>query len=176
MRQTHPSHSRALRPLFVAVVVVVAIGTAGCHMFSRKHSVYSQSAASRPLEVPPDLDRPNTEGAVQVPSTDTSSVTRSTLPAASQNTAYGFLVSGDRDDVFNKVGTTLAGTTGLTIVTKAQLLGTYDVNYQGANFLVRVSKVAAGVYVSAVDPRGVPANNEAATRLIAALKASLGAS
>ena len=184
MRQIHTSHSRALRPLFSAVVVVIAIGTSGCHFFSRKHSVYSQSAETRPLEVPPDLDRPNTEGAIPVPSADTSSVTRSSMPSASraampagsQNNASGFTLPGDRDDVFNKVGTALTATDGLTIVSKAQLLGTYDVSYQGANFLVRVSKVDAGVYVSAIDPRGLPASNDAATRLIASLKASLAAS
>ncbi|MEO6138242.1 MAG: hypothetical protein ABIP11_06200 [Luteimonas sp.] len=174
MRQIHTTHSRAVRPLFAAVVVIV-IGTSGCHFFSRKHSVYAQSAETRPLEVPPDLDRPNTEGAMQAPSANTSSVTRSSMPAASQNNASGFTVAGDRDDVFNKVGTALAATAGLTIVTKAQLLGTYDVSYQGANFLVRVSKIDAGVYVSAVDPRGIAANNDAATKLIAALKTSLGA-
>ncbi len=180
MRQIHPSQFRALRPLFVAVVVVIAIGTSGCHLFSRKHSVYSQSAENRPLEVPPDLDRPNTEGAIEVPVVGPSSVSRSSLPApsrtSSQNNASGFTMAGDRDDVFNKVGTALAATEGLTIVSKVQLLGTYDVSYQGANFLVRVIKLDTGVYVSAVDPRGIPANNEAATRLVAALKASLGAS
>lgn len=182
MRHIHTSHSRALRPLFIATLVVIAIGTSGCHFFSRKHSVYSQSAETRPLEVPPDLDRPNTEGAMQAPSADTSSVTRSSMPARAalagtpRNNASGFIMPGDRDDVFNKVGAALAATQGLSVVSKAQLLGTYDVSYQGANFLVRVSKLDAGVYVSAVDPRGMAANNAAATRLIAALKASLGAS
>jgi hypothetical protein len=39
---------------------------------------------------------------------------------------------------------------------------------------VRVTKVDAGVYVSAVDPRGMPASAEAPAKLIAALKAALG--
>lgn len=185
MRQIHPSHSRALRPLFIAAVVVIAIGTSGCHFFSRKNRVYTQSPETRPLEVPPDLDRPNTEGAMQTPATDTatptSSVTRSSIQtpaiqAASQNSATGFTMTGDRDDVFNKVGAALTATDGVTIASKTQLLGTYDVTYQGASFLVRVTKVDAGVYVSAVDPRGLPASNDAATKLIATLKASLGAS
>ena len=54
------------------------------------------------------------------------------------------------------------------------MLGTYDVSYAGSNFLVRVTKVESGVYVSAVDPRGMPATNDAATKLVAALKAALG--
>jgi len=68
----------------------------------------------------------------------------------------------------------LAATDGVTIASKAQLLGTYDVSYHGADFLVRVTKVDAGVYVSAVDPRGMPASGDAATQLIAALKAAVG--
>ena len=54
-------------------------------------------------------------------------------------------------------------------------LGVYDVSYQGSNFLVRVSAVDAGAYVSAVDPRGQPATGEAPSKAIAALKAALGA-
>ena len=57
----------------------------------------------------------------------------------------------------------------------AQLLGAYDVAYEGSNFLVRVTAVEAGVYVSAVDPRGLPAAGAAPGKVIAALKAKLGA-
>ncbi|MEP6634089.1 MAG: hypothetical protein ABJA62_07755, partial [Luteimonas sp.] len=135
-----------------------------------------QSPESRPLEVPPDLDKPNTDGAMKVPAADGgTSVSRSSLPApaASSNTASGFTVPGERDAVFAKVGETLAATSGLTIANKAQLLGTYDVDYGGGKFLVRVTKVDAGVYISAVDPRGLPASGEAPTKLIAALKAAM---
>ena len=47
-------------------------------------------------------------------------------------------------------------------------------SYRGSNFLVRVSDGQSGVYVSAVDPRGVPATGEAALALVATLKAALG--
>jgi uncharacterized lipoprotein len=167
---------RTLRPLAVVAVVVMALGTSGCHWFGKRGNPYQQSAATRPLEVPPDLDRPNTEGAMQVPDNATQSVSRSSMSANAQvqANASGFTVAGDRDDVFSKVGTALAATQGVTIASKAQLLGTYDVSYKGTNFLVRVTKVDAGVYVSAVDPRGQPAGSDAATSLIAALKTALG--
>jgi hypothetical protein len=73
------------------------------------------------------------------------------------------------------VGEALSKIEGLSIASRAQLLGVYDVAYEGSNFLVRVSAVDAGVYVSAVDPRGQPATGEAPTKAIAALKAALGA-
>jgi len=163
------------RSLVATALAVALLGASGCHWFHKGESAYQQSAESRPLEVPPDLDRPNTEGAMQ-PSGQPQSVSRSSMPApqASTATASGFTVTGDADQVFAKVGDALAATDGVTIASKAQLLGTYDVNYEGANFLVRVTKVEAGAYVSAVDPRGMPANDAAPLKLIAALKAALG--
>ena len=76
--------------------------------------------------------------------------------------------------MFGKVGDALAGVEGLTIASRAQLLGSYDVAYEGSNFLVRVAAVETGTYVSAVDPRGIPSEGAAPTKLIATLKAKLG--
>lgn len=164
-------HSPLIRSAIVATLLVAVVAASGCRWF-RKDSVYQQNAETRPLEVPPDLDRPDTAGALGAPAP----VSRSSMPApaASSASATGFTVTGERDDVFNKVGVALAGIEGATVASKAQLLGTYDVNYGGSNFLVRVTKVDAGVYVSAVDPRGVAAGGDAPARLIAALKTALG--
>ena len=71
------------------------------------------------------------------------------------------------------VGTALEGIEGVTIASRAQLLGTYDVSYQGVDFLVRVVAVEGGAYVSAVDPRGLPATAEAPLKVVAALQAAL---
>ena len=159
-----------------AALIAVVVAASGCSWFRKGKDVYAQSPESRPLEVPPDLDLPSTEGAMKMPPAEGSqSVTRSSMPAPapSTNSATGFTVPGERDAVFAKVGETLAATTGLTIASKAQILGTYDVDYEGSKFLVRVTKVDAGVYVSAVDPRGLPASGEAPTKLVAALKAAI---
>lgn len=175
MRQSRSRHPTTYC-VAIAAAIVVTLATSGCHWFSKKNDAYQMSAENRPLEVPPDLDRPATDSAMPTSDTVTQSVMRSQTGASAQaaNTASGFTVRGERDDVFAKVGTILAGTQGLTIASKAQLLGTYDVAYQGSNFLVRITKVDSGVYVSAVDPRGMPATNDAATQLIAAIKAGLG--
>lgn len=174
MRQPSPfSRPRfAPRSLSLAAMAAATLLASGCSWFHHKDEVYAQSPESRPLEVPPDLDRPNTEGAMALPDAPRS-VTRSSMTAASAGN-NGFSVAGSRDEVFEKVGDALAAMQGVTIASKAQLLGAYDVNYQGSNFLVRVSDASAGVYVSAVDPRGVPATGDAARQLIAALKGALG--
>lgn len=163
------------RAAVAAALAVAVVGASGCRWFRKGDDLYAQSPENRPLEVPPDLDQPDTSGAMKMPPAG-GSVTRSSMPApaASTATGTGFTVSGDHDAVFEKVGEALAATTGATVVSKAQLLGTYDVDYEGSKFLVRVTRVDAGSYISAVDPRGLPATGEAPVKLIAALKAALG--
>lgn len=160
--------SSSLRPLALAVLAVAVLGASGCKWF-RKDSVYAQSEETRPLEVPPDLTLPNTAGAMKLPQSSAQVAAQGTVSSAT-----GFNVAGPRDEVFAKLGAALGEVEGLTIASRAQLLGTYDVSYEGSNFLVRVVGVEAGTYVSAVDPRGLPAAGEAPTKLIAALKAKLG--
>jgi len=163
-------HSRtAVRALSLALLAVATTVTAtGCHRGARGD--YALAPEMRPLEVPPDLNLPNTAGASQVPALASAS-----RPAAQAAPAQGgFTVSGSRDEVFGKVGTALEAIDGVTIASRAQLLGSYDVAYEGSNFLVRVVAVDAGAYVSAVDPRGIPATDAAAVKLVDALKARLG--
>src|SRR5688500_2954369 len=163
-----------ISPLRLAITTLVAATlVSGCSWFRKDDGVYAQAPENRPLEVPPDLDLPRTEGAVGVPVT--ASAMAPAAPVASATAPGGFIVPGSRDDIFNKVGEALGGIEGLTIASRAQLLGTYDVAYEGSNFLVRVSAVEAGAYISAVDPRGLPAAGAAAGKVIAALKATLGA-
>lgn len=183
----HPVLSSLLpsaRIAAMAVLAVAVLGASGCGWFRKDAQVYKQSADSRPLEVPPDLDMPDTSGAV-VPTSATQSVMRSDLSApapvaapaaaaAAPADGAGFTIGGSRDEVFERVGEVLAATEGVTIASRAQLLGVYDVNYQGSDFLVRVSAAEAGAYVSAVDPRGLPATGTGPTQLMATLQAAMG--
>lgn len=158
--------SSLVRPL---ALVLLVVSVAGCSWFKKgAKGDYALAPEARPLEVPPDLTLPSTSGAMQVP-TAGQATSSSVAPAAG-----GFNVAGSRDEAFARVGDALAGVDGVTIASRAQLLGTYDVSYEGASFLVRVAAVEAGAYVSAVDPRGLPATSPAATKLLAALKAKLG--
>lgn len=166
-------HSRSLIRLFaIALVAVAVVGTSGCKRFRKGSDLYAGSPETRPLEVPPDLDRPDTSGAMQVP--DAGSVTRSAMAATGSAEPNGFAVAGELDAVFARVGEVLAATPGLTIVNSAELLGTYDVDYNDAKFLVRVTRTDSGAYVAAVDPRGMPAAGDPPQRLIAALRTALG--
>ncbi len=164
---------RATRVASVLVAAALVTGVSGCRIFGKKSELYTQSSESRPLEVPPDLDRPSADRAMALP--DTSSVSASGMNKAGGSTAapIGFSASGDRDAVFVRVGDVLAATDGVAIASKAQILGTYDVNYMGSKFLVRVTKVGNGTYVSAVDPRGLPPTGDAPVKLMGALKSAI---
>lgn len=155
----------------IAALVVAGVAS-GCSWFRKDDGVYSLPQDQRPLEVPPDLDRPRADSAVQLPVTASSMATGT--PVASGTAPSGFTVPGNREDIFNKVGDALGAIEGLTIASRAQLLGAYDVNYREQNFLVRVTAVEAGAYVSVVDPRGLPAAGEGPAAVIAALKSALG--
>lgn len=168
-----PSHSFS-RPLGLAVLAIAVAGASGCTWLKRDNALYAQSPESRPLEVPPDLDRPRTDGAMALPQTG-GSVTRSGTAAGGAPSAsnVAFTAPGTRDELFTRVGEALAGTEGVTVSGRSQALGTYEVDYAGSQFLVRVAAAQGGASVSAVDPRGVAATGEAPARLIALLQAAL---
>ncbi len=162
------------RPLALALLAVSVAGLSGCKWFGKKgpKGDYALSPETRPLEVPPDLNLPSTSAAMQLP--NTASQVRAQSQAATASPTSFNVIGSSRDDAFNKVGEALAGIEGVTIVTRAQMLGSYDLSYEGSNFLVRVAAAGADANVSAVDPRGLPASGDAPAKLIAALKAKLG--
>lgn len=183
-------HATATRPKSFARTVVASlvlaglVATSGCSWLRKENKLYAQNQDSRPLEVPPDLDLPRTGGAIAPSATAQAAAVAAPAPAAAPAAetavapapavANGFNVAGSRDEVFAKVGTALAAIDGVEVASSAALLGVFDVNYQGSNFLVRVSAADAGANVAAVDPRGMPASGDAPARLIAALKGAIG--
>lgn len=171
MRQT-VSTVRVLSLALLATTAVAA--TSGCSWFKKgARGDYALPAEQRPLEVPPDLNLPDTAGAMKVPAL-ASAVQAPAATATPAGAGNGFIVAADKDAAFTQVGDALAQIEGVTIASRAQMLGSFDVSYEGANFLVRVAAAEAGSYVSAVDPRGLPATASAPAGLIAALKGKLG--
>ncbi|RPE81352.1 hypothetical protein [Vulcaniibacterium tengchongense] len=161
----------SVSPFRAAVTVLLLAGVvagSGCSWFRKGNKLYAESPEMRPLEVPPDLDRPTTSGAVDVPAP------RAGAQGGAAAGAAGFAVAGSREEVFAKVGEALAAVEGATVSSRAEALGVYDVNYRGSNFLVRVSATDGGAQVSAVDPRGQPAAGDAPKQLIDALRTALG--
>jgi len=162
--------SPVLRVLSVTVLALAVTGVSGCKWFRKDNALYAGAPENRPLEVPPDLDRPRTDSAITPP--QTASATRS--GAETVASGNGFAVAAPREEVFTRIASALALVQGLSIVNQAELLGTFEVDYGGEQFLVRVAASEGGSVVSAVDPRGQPANGAFAQRLLTALKGAVG--
>ncbi|GAB2520928.1 hypothetical protein [Lysobacter humi (ex Lee et al. 2017)] len=150
--------------LLVLLTVTVA---AGCSRFRKGGKLYSSTGQAQALEVPPDLDTTPSAAATA------SAVTASGTQQAAAQSQLGFAATGSRDEVFGRVGEALSRIEGLTITSRAQLLGAFDVTYQGASFLVRVTTGENGTFVSAVDPRGLPVTGDAPRKVIESLRASI---
>lgn len=165
----------AIRVLSFAILATATlVGTTGCFKRGAKGD-YALAPEMRPLEVPPDLNVPGGSAAAQVPALASQAARPAPAAASTQAAANaaGFTVTGSKDEVFAKVGTALEAVDGVKVASKAQLLGSYDVAFEGSDFLVRVVGVEAGAYVSAVDPRGLPATGAAPVKLLGELKAKL---
>lgn len=154
-----------MRPLlFCAVALALVSATSGCNWFKARSS-YNQSVENRPLEVPPDLDLPNTSGA-------------STMPAASgigapRPAATDIRLTDSASVAYPKIGQALEGISDVTINGRAEALNSYDVTYQGQSFLVRVLDAGGGSRLIALSADGRMLSSGPAATLLAAIKAKL---
>jgi len=158
-----PRFTRAM--LAGAVLLALTSASAGCSWFKNK-SNYEQSVETQPLEVPPGLDLPDTTQATSLP--PVGSATGAT--AASSTDVQ---IPGSATDAYPKIGAALEGIEGVVINGRAEALGSYDVTYQGQNFLVRVQDSAGNSRLMALSPDGRILTSGPAAALMAAIKAKL---
>ncbi len=167
MRSTVPMSRVAI----AGVLLVGLVAMSGCSWLRKDNALYTSQ--TRPLEVPPDL--PAVGATATAATAPAGPVTASgTVASARAGANTGFKMTESRDDAYTRLDGVLSGLEGVTIANRAKLLGAFDVNFQETNFLIRVSASEGGAYVSAVDPRGMPADGAAAVQLVAALKAAVG--
>ena len=168
-----------LRPLLIAVIGTALLTQGGCVWLRAKFAntaVYEDSDQANPLEVPPDLDAPNTTAGIAIPDVTANPVTQgstatATVPAIGGD---GFAMADTVDSAFRRVGVALGKIDGVTLGDSAQLLGTHTVTYQGTTMLIRVEAAGEGARVTAVGTDGTPLTGGPAGALLAALKARLG--
>ena len=141
---------RTLRPLLVgALAIALVTGVGGCRWFKHK-SEYAASKEDQPLEVPPDLDRPDTSAATSLPA-----LASGTANARSTLSPSAVLVAGSSAvELYPKIGAALEGIAGVTINGRAEALNSYDVTYQGENFLVRAQDSQGGSRLIALSADG----------------------
>lgn len=158
---------RHFRPLLIATVAVALVATSGCHWFRHGHkSTYADSPENRPLEVPPDLNLPDTSAALAMPAANA-------VGTGTEAPLSGMLLSVSATAAYPRIGQALESIPGVVINGRAEALGSFDVTYQGESFLIRVQDRAGGSRILALSPSGEVLAGGAATALFAALKPKL---
>jgi hypothetical protein len=159
------STSRITRTLLLGAVVVALASAGGCRWFKEKTS-YLSSKESQPLEVPPGLSLPQS-GAAGVPAVTTAS---GAAPGAS---ATDLNLAGSATELYPRIGAALESIEGVTINGRAEALGSYDVSYQGEDFLIRVQDSGGGSRLMALSADGRFLTGGAAAALMTQVKAKL---
>lgn len=155
----------------IALISIALVSLSGCRLF-RSNTGYTDSPESRPIEVPPDLDTPRADPSMHVPAVDASAV--STPVAQAPVTGTPFAVADTVDSTWKRLGIALERIEGVTVADRAQLLSAYGVQFEGEEFLIKVSADGDNSRISAVSASGGEVNSGAAGKLLGLLKQRLG--
>lgn len=158
-----PRVTRSLIWLTLAIVMVSA--TTGCSWL-KKRVGYESSKQMNQLEVPPGLDTPSNNNALIVPSVDGTT-------AQGQAAVETFTVNDNLEGTWRRMGLALNRIDGVSITSSAQALGSYDVRYQGLNYLIRAEAAGEVTRITAFTSEGPAAANSPASRLLGILKSRL---
>lgn len=158
-----PRVTRSLIWLTLAIVMVSA--TTGCSWL-KKRVGYENSKQLNQLEIPPGLDAPATTNALLVPSVEGTT-------SQGQAAVESFTVNDELQSTWRRMGLALNRIEGVTVTSSAQALGSYDVRYQGLNYLIRAESAGEGTRITAFTSEGPAAANSPATRLLGILKSRL---
>lgn len=178
------------RLLGLALVATVTV-TSGCGWFGgNKKAAYESSSESRPLELPPDLDMPQANSEMVIPQVRPGRTGNSPAPVPSAPPAAGpqaaavagvasagiseFTLEDQIENAFRRISLALGRTEGVNVASSSQLLGSFEVQYQGQDFLIRIQPEGSSSRVSAVAPDGRALTAGPATELLAQLKQRLG--
>jgi uncharacterized lipoprotein len=170
---------QSARAALASALAVAMLASSGCHWFHRGNADYQKSVENRPLEIPPDLDKPTVDQSMQIPS-GTSGMQRgvSSAPPAASSIAPGgdasFIVTDTPAGAWTRLGNSLGHVDGVTITQRAQLLNSYEVQYKGATFLLRVNAEGAASRVNAVGADGQGLHSAEANELLGLLHDRIG--
>lgn len=176
--------SPSFRPLLAIVVGAALLSQSGCVWLRTKFAntaVYEDSQQADPLEVPPELDVPNTSAGVAIPDVTPNPMTQGPASGAPQSAPVapsapmdGFMLADTADSAFRRIGVALTKIEGVVVGVGTPELGTHSVTFQGTPMLIKVEGSGDSTRVSAVGPDGTRLTGGAAGQLLALLKARLG--
>lgn len=170
-----------IRYALIGIIAVSLLATSGCGWFRSKKDPYKNAAENRPLEIPPDLDRPRVDPAMQIPpvasrtpsAPASAGASISAVPQALASEGQ-FVLADALDSAWRRVGLALERMDGVTVGTRSEALGTTEVAYKGQTFLIRLRAQNQSTEVSAVSTDGRSLQGGPAAELLGLLKARLG--
>ncbi len=174
------------RALLATALAAALLASTSCSMLHRKDGSvrflphhksadYAKSQENRPLEVPPDLDTPATDPAMQIPSVNGRAANIGYVQSAAGSTGPAFSVADTVAGTWERLGRALDRIDGVTITQRAQLLNGYDVQYKGATMLLRAnSSGAQSTQVDTVGADGKPVRTPEAVELLNLLRERIG--
>ena len=163
-----------LRPLVAGLALAVTAATlSGCAWFrSDRPEPYMDSRLSQPLEVPPDLIQPTSAAALQIPAAPAGEAAPGEAPPSAVGPSTAFDLADDAENAFRRVGLALGRIDGAS-ATPVVALNSYEVEYEGERFLIRLASQAESVRVDAISPEGTPVSGGAAGELLGLLRERL---
>lgn len=170
------------RVLLATTLAAALLAGSGCRLMHRQdgstrflprshNADYKKSKENRPLEVPPDLDTPATDPAMQIPRGG--STFGSSAPAG-PSVSTGFVVSDTPAGAWERMGKALDRIGGVTVTQRTQLLNSYEVQFKGATLLIRANPEGGATHVDAVGADGQPVRTPEAQELLNLLKDRIG--
>ena len=119
------------------VAILLATSLSGCHWFKKKNELYTQSAESRPLEVPPDLDSQSTTRSLVVPgapsaSPENVSNSAGVTPPSVAGGASDLHVADSVENTYQRVGLALERAQLGKVASKDDAAHSYAYDFDGA--------------------------------------------
>ncbi len=181
-----PIRPSTTRAALTVVAAAALLASTGCHWFKRTNNDYQRSVENRPLEVPPDLDKPPLDNTMQIPNAGRSAssssmdnggvppAASSIAPSASAGSDASFVIADTASSTWNRLGAALGHIDGVTITQRAQVLNSFEVQYKGVTFLLRANSDGSNTRVSAIGTDGAPLHTVEANELLGLLRGRIG--
>ena len=162
------------RPLVAGLALaLVSAGLPGCSWLrGNDNDLDLDSREGRPLEVPPDLVTPSSPAALRVPAAVAGASAPGEAPPAALGPGAAFDLDDSAESAFRRVGLALARIEGAS-ATPVVALNSYEVEFRGERFLVRLAPQGESVRIDAISPEGRPVSAGAAGELLAQLRSRL---
>jgi uncharacterized lipoprotein len=112
-----------MKKIIVALVLVSTVMLSGCGLF-HSDKAWEKAKQENPLEIPPNMDRPNVSDALTIPSVNADHATQA---MASSSTPGALHLSGDVDSAYKRVGLALGNGDIGSVVSQSDSEHTYHV-------------------------------------------------